>query len=168
MQPKIYLLIGMIASGKSTYALNAANNGYIIINDDAIVNLLHANNYTLYDKNLKILYKTIENTILNMSIALKKNVVIDRGLNVSLQSRKRWLSLAKTLDIECEAIVFEKQKPEVHAKRRFESDTRGYSENYWQEVAAYHDKNYSLPSLEEGFSKINYISYEEIKNKLVF
>ena len=46
---KIQVLCGMIASGKSTYANNAARSGTICINDDAIVNMLHANNYDLYD-----------------------------------------------------------------------------------------------------------------------
>ena len=64
-------------------AKNAAKQGFIIINDDAIVNMLHADNYILYDKKLKLLYKTIENQIISVALAMGHSVLIDRGLNVS-------------------------------------------------------------------------------------
>jgi dephospho-CoA kinase len=77
---KIQVLVGMIASGKSTYAKNAARRGVICVNDDAVVNLVHADDYTLYDKSLKILYKSIENHIISMALAMSRTVLVDRGL----------------------------------------------------------------------------------------
>ena len=47
------LLVGPIASGKSTYSNKAAKEGAIIVNDDAIVTALHGGDHTLYDKALK-------------------------------------------------------------------------------------------------------------------
>ena len=164
MKPKIYVLVGMIASGKSTYCTNAAKNGQIIMNDDAIVNMLHADDYTLYDDGLKILYKSIENNIISLGLCMGRTVLVDRGLNVSKQARQRWIAMARSFDVECDAIVFAMDKPEVHAKRRFDKDARGHTYDYWLKVATEHRKQYDTPTTIEGFTNIHYITYDEIVN----
>ena len=158
----MFILCGPIASGKSTYCQVVAKRGMIIINDDDIINSLHANNYVLYDKNLKIIYKSIENSIANLCFCAKRTVVVDRGLNVSKKGRQRWIAMSKSFDVPCEAIVFPKDTPDVHAMRRFKSNTRGHSIGYWLHVANEHNKIYETPSLDEGFDKIHNITFEEI------
>lgn len=166
---KIQVLCGMIASGKSTYANNAARSGIICINDDAIVNMLHANNYNLYDEKLKILYKSIENNIISNVLSFGKTILIDRGLNVGLNSRKRWLSLANSFDVRCEAIVFKNEGAEAHAKRRFETNSRGLELNNWIAVAKRDDSIYVKPTIEEGFDLVEEIDFEEIINgKIIY
>ncbi len=163
MKPKLQVLCGMIASGKSTYARNAARNGAICINDDAIVKLLHSDDYTLYNENLKILYKTIENQIVGTALAMGRLVLVDRGLSVSIQGRQRWLALARSFDVSCEAVVFKNDGAGVHARRRADADARGHDYNYWLKVATFHDKQYSEPLLEEGFGAVHYITFDDIK-----
>ena len=162
MVTKVYILVGHIASGKSGYCKNAAKKGLITLNDDALVNLLHGDDYTLYDNRLKILYKSIENNIFSLGLCLGKSVIIDRGVNVSIKGRKRWIALANSFDVPCEAIVFKIEKPEVHAKRRCEHDGRGHSYEYWLNVAKHHHSIYKEPSCEEGFDKVHCIEYTEI------
>jgi predicted kinase len=169
MVPKIHVLCGMIASGKSTYARNAARQGILTLNDDAIVNLLHGDDYTLYNKELKILYKTIENQIVGTVLAMNKVILVDRGMNVSVQARNRWLALAKSFDVPCEAIIFKNDGPEIHASRRTDSDARGHDYAYWHGVAKFHNTNYVEPAIEEGFDAIYRISFDEIKQgKVIF
>ena len=165
---KIQILIGMIASGKSSYCKNIARKGHLCINDDAIVNMLHADQYNLYDQNLKLLYKSIENHIISSALCLNKNVLIDRALNISFQGRQRYIALAKSFDVKCEALVFTNEGPEVHALRRTQSDCRGYDLDYWMRVAKTHDKLYCEPTLEEGFDNIYQVSFEQIqKNQII-
>jgi predicted kinase len=159
---KLQILCGMIASGKSTYAKKAAQQGVICVNDDAITNLLHADDYTLYNPDLKILYKSIENHIVGASLALGRSVIIDRALNVSIEGRRRWLALAKSFDVACEAIVFKNDGPKIHAKRRAETDNRGYSMEYWLRVAELHNSLYIKPTVEEGFDIVHDIVFEDI------
>ncbi len=167
-KPKIYCLVGHIASGKSTYCRNAAKEGYIICNDDNVVNLVHGGDYTLYNKSNKIIYKSIENQILSSAVAMGKSVIIDRGVDVGVSSRRRWLALASSFDIACEAIMFPVDKPEVHARRRFESDNRNHPLEYWQYVVECHAKRYVMPSKEEGFDAVHYITWDEIqKGKII-
>ena len=56
----IKVLVGHISSGKTTYSSQCAREGWVIINDDAIVNAVHGGDYTLYDKQWKPLYKGCE------------------------------------------------------------------------------------------------------------
>lgn len=165
---KIQVLCGMIASGKSTYSKAAAKKGVICLNDDAIVNMLHADDYTLYDPMFKILYKSIENHVIGTVLSMQRIIMVDRGLNVSLQGRRRWIALAKSFDVPVEAIVFKNDGPEVHATRRTLSDSRGHDFSYWKMVADKHQSEYQQPSLDEGFDVVHHISFEEIQQGTVF
>lgn len=156
----IKILVGTIASGKSTYSKLCAYNGDIIINDDAIVNMLHANQYDLYDKKLKSLYKSIEMHIATSSLLLQKNVVIDRGLNMTKQSRQRWISLAKSFDTKVIAVIFPKLSAKEHAERRIKDNDRGHSYEYWLKVAQQHINTYQPVSIAEGFDDILYYKWD--------
>lgn len=153
----------MIASGKSTYARNAAAVGCVVINDDAIVAAVHGGNYGLYAESLKPLYKTTENHLLTTAVAMGKSVVVDRGLNVNRQSRQRFLALSRALDCPVVAVVFNREEPAVHARRRADSDGRGYDFNYWLRVATAHNERWDTPTLTEGFRSIEYPSWRLIE-----
>ncbi len=73
------------------------------------------------------------------------------------------MALAKSFDVQCEALVFENAGPEVHARRRFAADPRGHEYEYWSKVATVHNANWEFPSLLEGFDAIHHISFEDIK-----
>lgn len=154
MKPRLTILVGMIASGKSTYCAEAANNGCIIINDDAIVSAVHGGNNTLYRKDLKPLYKSIENHIIGLAFAMGLNVVIDRPC-FRATTRARYISLAQSLDIPVDAVVFQREAPEVHAMRRAKSDSRGYRYEWWLKAAQAHNDAWVEPSKSEGFDTIS-------------
>lgn len=167
--PKIYLLYGTIASGKSTYAKNAANAGFITINDDNIVTLLHGGDYSLYDKQLKTLYKSIENHILYTSIMANKSVVIDKGTLISRHARSRFISIANSLDILCDVITFPQYDAKTHALRRYNSDSRGCTLEQWEKTAQFHIKNAEYPCLSEGINQVHsFKNFEQIQTGLVF
>jgi len=150
----IEVLVGTVASGKSTWAKKRANEGWVILNDDAVVSAVHGGDYTLYDKSWKPLYKGVEDQILHLAVAMQKPVLVDRGVDISASSRARWIALGRSLDIPVTAVVFEVFQPEVHARRRFESDSRGLSYEYWIGVALSHLGRYDPVMLAEGFTSI--------------
>ena len=147
--PVVEILVGQIASGKSTYALSKARSGVIIINDDAIVNALHCNEYHLYEKELKPLYKAIENTVLQTAIALRRNVLIDRP-NYSRAMRRRYISIAKSLDATVLIVCLPRITNEESAKRRVAADGRGYTYDYWLKAIEYHESLFEKPDDSEG------------------
>ena len=54
--------------------------------------------------------------------------------------------------------------PQVHARRRYQSDARGQSYDQWLEIAQHHYSVYSEPTLEEGFNKIRSITWDQIQS----
>lgn len=155
---KLELLVGNIASGKSTYCKESAENGNIIVNDDAIVNVVHAGNYKLYRKEFKPIYKSAENAILSTALVMGHSVTIDRP-NHTIAMRRRYIGLAKSFDADVKIIMFKWDTPEIHARRRFESDSRGLSYEYWLEVARKHADNYEPPNVDvENYDEL--VSFE--------
>ena len=154
----VEILIGNIASGKSTYCRNRAKEGAIILNDDSIVNGVHCDMYTLYDKELKPLYKSIENAIVTSAVALGRDVIVDRGLNLTPKSRRRFIGLAHAFDAEAIAVLFKFHDPEVHAQRRKGHDMRGHDFDYWLRVAQAKHEQHIPPQEDEGFDKV--VEYE--------
>lgn len=149
----ITMLIGPIASGKSTLCKKWARDGKIIINDDSIVNAMHAGIYGLYKEECKPLYKSIENHILCMAIGMGLDVVIDRPCHTKA-SRLRYTMLAKSLDTKVMAILTKRESPEVHANRRAKYNDRGHGYDYWLGVAEKHEELWEPPTLDEGFEWI--------------
>lgn len=158
---EIQVLVGMVASGKSTYALQKAREGWIVVSEDATVMSVHANDYQLYATALKPLYKAVENTTVALALALGRSVIIDR-VNGTKASRARWISMAKSLDVEVSAVVFPMCDSEVHASRRSYSDSRGYDYKKWLEVVEKHKASYQIPTMDEGW---NYISDAPTRNQ---
>lgn len=150
---KLILLVGPIASGKSTYCRQAAQGGAIIVNDDAIVTALHGGHYQLYSEELKPLYKSVENEVVQMGLVLGRTVVVDRP-NYSRAMRCRYIGLARSLNASVEVVLFDRQSSEIHAARRAKDDGRGGDYEYWLKVAKTHESLYEPPELEEGLDSI--------------
>ena len=90
--------------------------------------------------------------------------MIDRGVDVRRGSRKRWIALANSVDVGVVAVVFPNDLPEVHARRRAESDGRGHDYDYWLSVARNFDKAYDLPEENEGFDSIEMVEWKPVND----
>jgi predicted kinase len=150
---KLEILIGPIASGKSTYCRRRVREGAVVVNDDSVVTAVHGGEYTLYDKKLKILYKAVEMSIISHALALGRDVIIDRPC-MKESTRRRYIEIGRGFEAEVVGVKFTRHAPEVHAERRFKSDGRGHPLEYWLEVAKFHDSVWEEPTEAEGFSKL--------------
>lgn len=151
--PALIILVGPIASGKSTVARRLAQQGAVTITGDAIVNSLHAGRYTLYREELRPLYKAMQHTACTTALEMGLSVVVDKT-SITAESRRQWLQIAKAYSTPSFAIKFAVESPETHAKRRYESDPRGYSYEKWLEVARSMAQRWQEPTLEEGFERV--------------
>lgn len=142
------LLVGHVASGKSTYSAQMASKGAVIVNNDNIIKLVHGDNYKLYNSKFKPLYKSIESTIVQMGLAMGKHVVVD-NLNHTFNTRLRHILIAKSFDVKTKITVMPMHDSLTHAKRRFESDSRGYSLDHWLKVIEEHASNFEMPIEDE-------------------
>lgn len=132
----IELLIGMIASGKSTYSLARAKEGALVISHDSMIDSLHCQ-YT-YDKALHDTYHAIEEATLEAIIKHSdRDIIIDRT-HLTRRSRMRWTAIAKKHNVPIIAVKFKIWNPEVHAGRRHFYNSRGLSYDKWREIATAH------------------------------
>jgi predicted kinase len=154
---EIILLVGNIASGKSTLVRRYAAKGYLIINDDSLVSAIHGGCNKTYDKKLKPLYKAIEECIFSHGAALGKSIVIDRP-NMSIATRSRYIGMARSRDMSVSVIVMPMQDALIHAKRRYNNDCRGLPLTDWDKAAIRLANSYEAPSLKEGIDQISYLS----------
>lgn len=159
--PHLEILVGMIASGKSTYALKRAKEGALVISHDALTEMLHAE--YRYEGGLRNVYRQMEQGIAWAALCAGRDVVVDRT-HLTRESRERWIKWARTFDslqtfdgrghtTPVDAIAFPVDSPLIHAMRRATSDDRGRSPETWLSVAQGHWRDMAKEplSINEGF-----------------
>lgn len=147
----IYVLVGMIASGKSTWAREQAINGRTVIfsHDDMLMGL-YGGHYEGFDRQHITVYKAIELATITSALAAGLDVVVDKT-NLTPKTRSRYTALAGMYDTHATAVVFKNEGPKVHAERRFKSDPRGLTLEKWTRVAEEHDRQFMDIGAREGF-----------------
>jgi predicted kinase len=150
---KVQILIGNIASGKSTWSASRAKEDFLIVSSDLISSAVHGGVYTKWSEDCRDLYNEIESTIAWTALELGRSVVIDKT-NVTKRAREKWINMSRSFGARCEAILFPFCHPDKHAHARFNSDSRGVTFERWKQVANDFDNSYQEPTLDEGFDEI--------------
>lgn len=149
----IQILVGPIASGKSTYARKQGDVGALIVSHDSLTEMLHGT--YRYEAALRAAYREMEESLVLATLKAGRDVVIDRT-HLTRESRLRWVNCREYLTYvrgcryNIVAVVFPVESPEVHAKRRFEVDARGRSYEQWLAVAKHHAEQWSKESISES------------------
>jgi hypothetical protein len=165
--PQLEVLVGMIASGKSTYARSRADAGAMVVCHDDLTQMLHARyRYEQVDRDL---YRQCEDMIAFQSLVWGHDTVIDRT-HLTVESRKRWLTFAAITNLSLQhrgmpsitliAVVFPIEAAAIHAERRWATDSRGRPLNEWLDVARHHEAQHQAEPitrdglLREGFDSV--------------
>jgi predicted kinase len=156
--PAIELLIGMIGSGKSTYALGRAKEGALIVCRDALTAMLHGE--YRYEQGLRECYRQMEEAIVFGALScVGRDAVIDRT-HLTRESRSRWIGWARKWGVPIIAITFPIWPAHVHATRRHHHDARGRTYLEWHRVAIHHAAQAAAEPLDwqaEGFDDMRTI-----------
>lgn len=155
---RLEILVGMIGSGKSTYARKRADEGALVVCHDDIMEMLHAR--YRYEPELLEVYRMLEESlVLQITDNTDRDIVIDRT-NLTRESRSRWVDFKHDLLKPSDCIVavsFAIEAAEVHAKRRWLSDPRGGTLEEWTKVAERHHAQAMAEPLDasaEGFDAL--------------
>jgi predicted kinase len=135
--PGLEVLVGMVGSGKSTYARRRAARGAAVVCHDDLMRVVKPG--VEYDSSLKDTFHLMEEYVIRAALSGGCRVVIDRT-NLTWASRSRWTDLADTLSVPCVAIRFPAVDADEHARRRFEDDPQGRDLAYWVNVAENHER----------------------------
>jgi predicted kinase len=141
-RPTIYVLSGMIASGKSTFARRLADGGAFVVSHDNLTEMLHQK-YTYYQEH-KSTYRKMEESLAREAIRAGLDVVVDRT-HLTAESRIRWTDFARSLGGFFRArphvavVKFQRLTANEHASRRCDADSRGRPFSDWALVALHHE-----------------------------
>lgn len=166
----IEVLVGMIASGKSTYAKHRADAGAIVISHDDLTEGFHA--CYRYEQELRAQYRESEEAIARIFLAAGRDIVVDRT-HLTKESRGRWIDFARNFGmvrgivISVVAVVFPVVAPNLHAVRRHRADTRGRSYADWLKVATHHYEQYQAEPIsnDEGFDEFRFIGELNVEQR---
>lgn len=144
--PKLILLVGLSASGKSTVAAQIAkeNANTVIVSSDSIREEL-TGNYADQEHNeevFRIFHDRIRRNLEN-----KRNVIAD-ATNLTLKARRATMDKINGLDIE--KICYITAKPFVQCKK----DNLNREHPVPEEVLSAQIRRFQVPFYEEGFDKI--------------
>lgn len=154
---RLEVLVGMIASGKSTYARRRADEGAMVVCHDDLTEMLHAR--YRYEPENREFYRRIEEAVAYQALLDGKDVVIDRT-HLTRESRRRWIEWigcrVAIRDVSIVAVTFPIEPAYSHAMRRYNHDPRGRRFDEWLRVALHHEEQAMAEPLsaDEGFAEI--------------
>lgn len=157
---KMYVLVGMVASGKSTFCKTMADRGAIIINDDAVQFILHGGKQR-FDVTLEAAYNSAQEQLAETFLNYERDVVID-STNSTRHNRDRWTTVGHNAGAEVIAVRFPIVAPYIHASRRYTADSRGVPLHVWEAVCERHYGNFLREPLDDSIEDFDQILPPEV------
>jgi predicted kinase len=151
--PYAIFLIGLPASGKSTFIKQEKFKNFKVLSSDNILDQIAKDNNTTYDKIFKDHIKIADQQFrqeFQDAIKNKENIIIDRT-NLNPKSRQKLLDQIPD-SYEKIAIIFEISEAEQTIRLNKRAKEEG--KTIPPEVIKNMKQSYVPPSKEEGFSKI--------------
>ena len=153
MNKFLIILIGNIASGKSTLAKELDDAGFLVVSSDSIRYMLHPNEYKFKLHEEPIVY-AIKIAAIKAIAKQGLSFVVDDAGNVFKRKRKIYVDIARKFGYELIAVHMPHISKKEAVKRRLKNNHGGYDSKKWGEVYDMFKDNLELPTIEEGFNKI--------------
>lgn len=149
--PKFYMLIGLLCSGKSTYALKLSidNDAKIIASDSVREELSNQFAYTKED-NEKVFQEVYKRAY--QYLRCNNSIILD-ATNISRAYRSNYLHLAKQYGFKCIAIVLNTPLETCIDRNKHRPKKKRISRTKMLQLNKYYEK----PSIDEGFQDILYV-----------
>lgn len=146
---KAYILVGMVGSGKSSWARMQAGTDFNVIRigvDD--IRSMIKDKYT-FDFQLEPLVDKMKLTMIKEIISAGKDVIID-DIHLTKDSREKLCAIIQGIESDIEIIyVWMQCDNEVALKRRL-TNLRGATEFEWRQIMDKHVRMFDTPSIAEN------------------
>jgi predicted kinase len=143
--PILILLVGVPASGKSTWANRNAPHAIVVSQDD----LIDAITPSGFDHSARPVYAAAEEAIARTALRNGRSVIVDRT-NRTRALRKRWLAIAREAECAAVAIVMSADWETCRARNRARFGPRRVCEERIERMIAV----FEAPDVSEGFRAI--------------
>lgn len=147
---KLYVLIGLPGSGKSTWARDFVkrNDNAVIVNRDSYRSMIKGGNY-IFDKKFEGVIKTSCYDLANMFLVAGFDVIVDET-NLTRHKRHELINNTCFMDgkkHEVVGVFFAVDIKDCLVRRM--NDPRGYSVDKWNEVIENMSGSFDIPLREE-------------------
>lgn len=153
MDRYLVLLIGNIASGKSTISKKFSKIGFSCVSSDGIRYMLHPDEY-VFNPEEEYAVHSIESAAIKSLMDLGFDVLVDDAGNSILNRRKWMMELAELSGYKVVAVIMPTLSKSASAKRRLRNNHGGYDKKRWEEVYEMFQKTNCPPTKKEGFHAI--------------
>ena len=157
MTQKLYIPIGVPASGKTTYWNNHFDKEQVLrLSRDDINTMLSG---PVYTQNINNVIKDSENVILESALKAGFSMYIDR-VNLTPKSRKRFINKAKNImkNLYVVALYFEPNLKEAVLRNESRTDKTLDQREKLEKFIPEALQSLTEPSFEENFDEIHYIN----------
>lgn len=157
MTQKLYIPIGIPASGKTTYWNDHFDKEQVLrISRDDINTMLSG---AVYTQNINNVIKDAETTLLESAINTGFSIYIDR-VNLTPKSRKRFINKAKNINskLYVVALYFEPNLKEAVLRNESRTDKTLDQREKLEDFIPEALRTLTEPSFDESFDEIHYIN----------
>jgi len=148
----LILLVGNIASGKSTEAKKWVDNGYRAISRDAVRYMVGAGDYT-FDSDLEPTIKKGTLALLKEFLKDEVDIIYDE-VNVSKRLREPTIKLAKQYGYNIVVVEMPRLEQKISVDRRLNAPHGQIDKSVWEIVWENFDEMYEEPTIDEGINNI--------------
>lgn len=151
----LYILVGNIGSGKTTFALEFITFGgknIVCVSGDSLRYMIGAGKYT-YQKAFEPILKQTVLDIIRRFMENRLHIIVD-DTHMTKETRKGLLSLAKEFNYDAIAFVFSRQTKRICVDRRMKKPHDIRDRKVWEGVWDKLNNLYETPIIEEGFREI--------------
>lgn len=161
-RPKMFLLCGLIGSGKSYWSRIklAAGGNIICVNRDSLRTMISGGVY-VYNKRLEIVGKSMAVDCVVAAHDMGYSVILDET-NLTVKKRSEWLSMALACGMEV-ICVHCTETVENLANRM--TEPRGMPEARWSAVLEGMRESFEPPTMKENFSRIEVVEIPPIGDR---
>jgi len=161
----LVMLIGNIASGKSTMAKRFDKAGYLCVSSDSIRYMFHPNEY-IFGADQEYAVHTTEVSAVRSIMELGFNVCVDDA-GSSIKDRREWMiELAKQNGYKVIAVKMPNLAKHVSVRRRLKSNHGKYDKKRWEQVYDMFQKTNCPPTIKEGFYGIYHHNSSSLRSLL--
>ncbi len=147
----VYIMCGLIGSGKSTYARKQVEESIepiIVINKDSIREMMSGGKY-VFNPETEPIVKEIAERALKIALEYSYDIIID-ATNIKAQYRKNWINLVKSISPERRIELVYCNEKKNNLTNRMKSP-KGQSIETWIGVYQEMLENFEEPEIEEGY-----------------
>ncbi len=156
---EVFILIGNIGSGKTTWINKNYPNEFIISRDNLRKEFAKGiNKEYLFDPLIEQNIKNIAKEKLIISLKLHFPKIIIDETNTTIYRRSKIIKLAKKYNYKLIAVIMPKYNLDFSVNRRLSNNHGNVSKTTWENVYEEININYEDPSFDEGFDEIIHVN----------